>query len=311
MSLSPRKSLDGPAPMVMVSNNSRKSLDRLAPWVMVLPSVVFTVLLIGFPLVYVVYLMFTKWTPGSSFWGLPFVGFENIIATFKDALFWKSTWITLKISGISLFFEVILGTYLGILLSKAVRGIKVLRVLFFFPAIVPSVAAGMVWVQLFEPSLGFLNYVLESLNLPTGTWLNDPGSVIWALSIVDIWQWTPFIALIVLGGVQALPEEPYEAAYIDGASKFQTLLYITLPMLRQTIMIALMLRSVDMLRIFDTIYVMTQGGPINSSTSLNIYAYQQGFLYTNMGQASTMMLILLFIVMFFSFLLTRWRKRYI
>jgi multiple sugar transport system permease protein len=291
--------------------SSRTSLNRLAPWVMVLPSVIFTVLLIGFPIVYGVYLMFTKWSPGSSFWGLPFVGFENIKATFEDALFWKSTWVTLKISGISLFFEVILGTYMGILLSKSVRGIKLLRVLFFFPAIIPSVAAGMVWVQLFDPSLGFVNYVLQSLSLPAGTWLNDPDSVIYALSIVDIWQWTPFIALIVLGGVQALPEEPYEAAYMDGANKTQALFYITLPMLKQTILIALMLRSVDMLRIFDTIYVMTQGGPINSSTSLNIYGYQQGFLYTSMGKASTAMLFLLFLVMMVSFLLTRWRKRYV
>jgi len=295
----------------MSSPSSHKSIDRLAPWIMVLPSVVFTVLLIGFPLIYVVYLMFTKWAPGASFWGLPFVGLDNIKATFKDELFWKSTWITLKISGISLFFQVVLGTYIGILLSKTVRGIKVLRILFFFPAIIPSVAAGMVWVQLYEPSLGFLNYALRSFGLPPGTWLNSPDSVIYALSIVDIWQWTPFIALIVLGGVQALPEDPYEAAYLDGASKTQALIYITLPMLRQTILIALMLRSVDMLRIFDTIYVMTQGGPINSSTSLNIYGYQQGFLYANMGQASTMMLSLLLIVMIVSFLLTRWRKRYV
>ncbi|MBS4206601.1 sugar ABC transporter permease [Bacillus sp. FJAT-50079] len=311
MNLSYLKSIDRWLPKKKEHKNSPRSLDRFAPMIMVLPSVVFTLLLIGFPLIYVIYLMFTKWSPGVSFWGLPFVGFDNILLTFKDALFWKATWITLKISGISLFFELVLGVYLGILLSKAVRGIKVLRILFFFPAIIPSVAAGMVWVQLFEPSLGFVNYVLQTFNLPAGKWLNDPGSVIYALSIVDIWQWTPFIALIVLGGVQALPEEPFEAAYIDGANKAQTLFYIILPMLKQTILIALMLRSVDMLRIFDTIYVMTQGGPINSSTSLNIYAYQQGFLYTNMGQASTMMLVLLFIVMGFSYLLTSWRKRYV
>lgn len=281
---------------------------RFVPWIMVLPSMVFTILLIGFPLVYVIYLMFTEWTPGSSIWGLPFTGFDNIIATFKDDLFWKSSWITLKISGISLFFEVLIGVYMGILLSKAVKGIKVLRVIFFYPSIVPMVAAGMIWVLLFDPSLGFVNYFLESLGLPQGKWLNDPGSVIYALAIVDIWQWTPFIALIVLGGIQALPHEPYEAALIDGSSRTQTLFYITLPLLRSTILVALMLRSVDMFRIFDSIYVMTQGGPINASTSLNIYAYQQGFLYTDMGKASTAMLLLLGFVMVFSFILSRIRK---
>ena len=286
-------------------------MDRLAPWAMVLPALVFTILLIGFPLVYVIYLILTKWAPGSSFWGLPFVGFDNVVRTFKDALFWKATWITLKISGVSLFFELILGIYLGILLSKTVKGIRALRVFFFFPAIVPSVAAGMVWVQLFEPTLGFVNYFLGLFGVHGGNWLNDPKTVILSLSIVDIWQWTPFVGLIVLGGMQALPHDPYEAAIIDGASKTQTLFYITLPMLRQTIMIAFMLRAVDMLRIFDTIYVMTQGGPVNASTSLNIYAYQNGFLYADMGRASTAMLMLLFIVMGISFLITQWRKRYV
>lgn len=295
-----------------INQTKRKPLNskmkKWTPWIMILPSMIFTILLIGFPLVYVVYLMFFEWSPGSSMWNLSFTGVKNLVATFKDGLFWKSFWITIKISGISLLFEVVIGVYLGILLSKAIKGIKILRTIFFYPSIAPQVAAGMIWVLLFDPSLGFINYILETLGLPQGNWLNDPDTVIYALSIVDIWQWTPFIALIVLGGIQALPEEPFEAAIIDGASKVQTLIYITLPMLKSTILVALMLRSVDMFRIFDSIYVMTQGGPINSSTSLNIYAYQQGFLYTDMGIASVAMVVLLIFVMIVSYILTRIRK---
>jgi len=281
---------------------------RMTPWIMILPSMLFTILLIGFPLIYVVYLMFTEWSPGSSMWGLPFIGLDNIMKTFKDNLFWKSFWITIKISGISLLFEVLIGVYLGILLSKAIKGIKFLRIIFFYPSIAPQVAAGMVWVLLFDPSLGFVNYIFDLLHLPQGDWLNSPSSVIYAISLVDIWQWTPFIALIVLGGIQSLPEDPYEAAVIDGASNMQQLFYLTLPLLKSTIIVALMLRSVDMFRIFDSIYVMTQGGPVDASMSLNIYAYQEGFLYTDMGKSSTAMIILLVFVMLVTFILARIRK---
>lgn len=292
------------------SKRKRKKINnKLIPWIMIIPSLVFTILLIGFPIIYGIYLMFVEWSPGASIWGSTFIGVGNIMKTFSDKLFWSSFWITIKISGISLFFEIIIGVYLAILLSKAIRGIKLLRIMFFYPSIAPQVAAGMIWVLLFDPSLGLINYVLESINLPVGNWLNDPSTVIYALAIVDIWQWTPFIALIVLGGIQALPEEPFEAAVIDGATKFQTLIYITLPLLKSIIIVALMLRSVDMFRIFDSIYVMTQGGPINSSTSLNIYAYKQGFLYTDMGVASTAMFVLLIFVILVSFILANIRKR--
>src|SRR5699024_193491 len=281
---------------------------RMTPWIMILPSMLFTILLIEFPLIYVVYLMFTEWSPGSSMWVLHFIGLDNIMKTFKDNLFWKSFWITIKISGISLLFEVLIGVYLGILLSKAIKGIKFLRIIFFYHSIAPQVAAGMVWVLLFDPSLGFVNYIFDLLHLPQGDWLNSPSSVIYAISLVDIWQWTPFIALIVLGGIQSLPEDPYEAAVIDGASNMQQLFYLTLPLLKSTIIVALMLRSVDMFRIFDSIYVMTQGGPVDASMSLNIYAYQEGFLYTDMGKSSTAMIILLVFVMLVTFILARIRK---
>jgi multiple sugar transport system permease protein len=129
------------------------------------------------------------------------------------------------------------------------------------------------------------------------------------IALIDTWQWSPFIALIVLGGLQTLPEEPYEAAYIDGASRAQVFFYLTLPMLFPTLLTATILRSVDLLRFFDIIYVTTQGGPGSASTTLNIYAYKRGFEFFDMGKASAIMIVLLALVLLIVSALTGLRKK--
>jgi multiple sugar transport system permease protein len=148
-----------------------------------------------------------------------------------------------------------------------------------------------------DPSLGAANYLLSQLGLPRGDWLASPHWVVPTIALIDTWQWTPFVALIVLGGLQTLPSEPYEAAYLDGATPFQVFVHITLPMLRATLLTAAILRSVDLLRFFDTIYITTQGGPGNSSTTLNIYAYKRGFEFFDIGYASAIMIALLGLVL--------------
>ncbi len=278
------------------------------PVVMMGPAVLFTVLLVGFPFVYTIWLSFHNWFMGSR---TPsrFIGFSNYVTMVHDPLFWQSLAITLEISIAALIIELVLGTYIALLINRSGRIVKVVRAVLLFPSVIPSVAAGMVWLVLFNPSLGFVNYVLHLVGLPSGLWLDSPHTVVGTLVFIDVWQWTPFITLIILGGLQALPMEPFEAAMIDGASPWQQLIHLTLPLLRPVIWVALMLRSVDVIRIFDTIYVMTQGGPGTSSTSLNIYAYQQSFQYFHMGYASTLMLMLLIVVVVVNLGLRRFRQR--
>jgi multiple sugar transport system permease protein len=165
------------------------------------------------------------------------------------------------------------------------------------------------WLVLLDPSLGPANYLLELLGLPKSDWLANPSIVVPVIALIDTWQWSPFIGLIVLGGLQALSEEPFEAAFLDGATRAQVFRYLTLPMLFPTLMTAATLRSVDLLRFFDIIYVTTQGGPGSASTTLNIYAYKRGFEFFDMGKASAIMIVLLLLVLVIVAALNRLRGR--
>lgn len=273
----------------------RSRSDRLAPWLMIMPATVFTLIMIGFPLVYALFMSVTDFTL-SSIANPTFIGLGNLQRAAADPVFWTAVRVTLVLFALSLAFELVLGTYIGLLLSRQLRGSGLFRVLSFFPSVIPSVAVGMIWVQLLDPAQGAMNYLLSLVGVSRQLWLSSPVTVVPTLAMIDIWEWTPFIALIVVGGMQALPSEPFEAARIDGASDTQVLRFITLPMLRSTIIVAAMLRSVDLMRIFDTIYITTQGGPVNSSMSLNVFAFTQGFLFSNMGYASAVMLILMALV---------------
>jgi multiple sugar transport system permease protein len=183
-----------------------------------------------------------------------------------------------------------------VLLFNAKRLSCIVRSLFISPIMLPSAVAGMMWLVILDPSIGAANYLLTSVGLPPSEWLASPTWVIPTIAIIDTWHWAPYVALIVLGGLQSLPSNVFEAAQIDGASPARTFWRITLPLLMPTIVTATVLRSVDLLRFFDIIYITTQGGPGNASNTLNVYGFKIGFEYFNLGYASALMLTLSAIV---------------
>ena len=197
---------------------------------------------------------------------------------------------------LSLGLQLVLGIWLALLLFHAKRLPGVVRSLFISPFMMPPVVAGMMWLVILDPSLGAANYLLQRVGLPPSDWLASPTWVIPTVALIDTWQWAPYVALIVLGGLQSLPPSVYEAAQIDGASAFRTFRRITLPLLLPTIVTATILRSVDLLRFFDIIYITTQGGPGDASNTLNIYGFRVGFEFYNIGYASALMLTLTAIV---------------
>jgi multiple sugar transport system permease protein len=170
------------------------------------------------------------------------------------------------------------------------------------------VAIGLVWLMMFDPVSGVFNYLLSFVGLPPSVWVGDPRTALISLTLVDIWQWTPLVMLITLGGLATLPQEPYEAATIDGASAWQKLRYITLPMLRPYIMVAALFRTIDALKSFDTIYVITRGGPAHSSETLNLYIYNQAFEYQHIGYASALVVVFFVIVLAISLVLIAFRR---
>jgi multiple sugar transport system permease protein len=171
------------------------------------------------------------------------------------------------------------------------------------------VAVALVWTMMFHPQLGVLNWLLSQFGIPPSMWVYDAKTVIPTLVMVEIWHWTPLVMLITLGGLASLPQDPYEAAKIDGASPLQSFWHITLPLLAPFLVVALIIRTIDALKAFDTIYVITQGGPGTSSETINIFLYLQGFAYYNMGYASAVVVVFFTMIVGLASLLLWTRKR--
>jgi multiple sugar transport system permease protein len=169
-------------------------------------------------------------------------------------------------------------------------------------------AISLIFVMMYHPTLGVMNYLLTVVGLPAWTWTYSSKTALYAIALVDVWEWTPLIMLIAMAGLAALPKEPYESALIDGASPFQCFYLITLPLLRPTLVVAILFRAIDALKTFDIIFVMTQGGPSNASETINILLFNQAFSYFNMGYASSMAVALFAIVMGASLILMKVRR---
>ncbi len=268
------------------------------------PALLFTVGMIAFPFFYTIWLSLHAF----SSTGTPhFAGIENYRHMVGDGEFWHGLTVTFALYFLSLTLQLVAGTYLALLLFRSKRLPGIIRSLFISPFMMPPVVAGMMWLVILDPSLGAANYILTSLGLPPSDWLASPTWVIPTVALIDTWQWAPYVALIVFGGLQSLPPSVYEAAQIDGASRFKVLYRITLPLLMPTIMTATILRSVDLLRFFDIIYITTQGGPANASNTLNIYGFRVGFEFFQFGYASALMVTLSVIVLGAVLVLNRMR----
>lgn len=273
---------------------------------MSLPAVLFTVALIAFPFAYTLWMSLHEFTFG----GASILNYgKNYLLMLGDAEFWNGLKITLILYLLSLVLQLVLGTYVAILLHSSKKLSGTVRTLMISPFVLPPVVVGMMWLVVLDPSIGAANWILQSVGLPKSDWLASPMWVIPTVAFIDTWQWTPYVALIVLGGLQSLPPNVYEAAQIDGASRWKTFWRITLPLLMPTIVTAAILRSVDLLRFFDIIYITTQGGPGNASNTLNIYGFRKGFEFFEIGYASALMVTLSAIVLGAVMVLTQARKR--
>lgn len=260
---------------------------------MILPALLFVAVMILYPFVYALWLSMLDYRLGQP---ERFVGAGNYVALARDPQFWNGLRLTLVLYLSALVLQLILGVALGLLLHRIEVLKGLIRTVMVSPFMLPPVVVGMMAIVVLDPSMGAANYLLKSVGLPSSLFLASTDWVILTIVLIDTWQWTPFVALIVLGGLQSLPIRVYEAAEIDGARGWRRFVYITLPLLGPTILTAAILRSVDLLRFFDIIYITTAGGPGYASSTLNVYAYRKGFEFSEFGYASALMLTLSTIV---------------
>ncbi len=263
----------------------------------ILPAVLFIISMMIFPLIYNTYLSFHEWT-GSAVTPPQPVGLKNYIELFtSDGRFYPAVGRTLLFSVAAVAFELVFGIGIALLLRDAFPGQPLAKTLILLPMVATPVAVGMAWLLMLEPTVGVFNLILRNLGLTPQPWLGSRDQALGVLITVDVWQWTPMMALIALAGLLSLPDDPYEAALVDGANTLQRFFYVTLPLLVPTLLTALLLRSIEALKTFDIIYTMTRGGPGFATETLNTLAYLRSFEYFRLGQASALLVVFFAIVL--------------
>ena len=270
------------------------------------PTILFILLMVMFPLLFTLYLSFTEWSMGTT--APRFIGLENYINLIRDERFINATGRTLFLAFGSVAIQLVLGTALAVFLNRNFKGKNLVKTLFLLPMVVTPVAIGMVWLLIYEPTLGIANHLLKSIGLDPVLWLVDRRIVLYSLMLIEVWEWTPMITLIVLAGLTAVPTDPVESAMVDGANRWQIFWKVTFPMLRPTLVIAALLRLIDALKTFDIIYSTTAGGPLFASETLNILAYTTSFSYFQMGRGSATIVLFLVVIGFASSLMI-WVRR--
>jgi multiple sugar transport system permease protein len=264
--------------------------ERVLPYLLIAPTVAVLLALSIYPLVYSVKVSLQTGAGAGARWSL-----QNFARLMWDGFFLDALGHTLVYALVALTFEFLLGLGLAVLLNREMRGRGWFRAALLVPLMLPPVVAGVVWRLMLNPNFGAINGTLKGLgiNADSLTWTASPKLALASVILVDIWQWTPFMFLVLLAGLQAIPQEPSEAARVDGASAWQTFTHITLPLLKPAILIALLLRTMDLLRVFDQIFILTEGGPGFATETVSLYIYRTAFRFGDFGYAAAMSFVLL------------------
>jgi len=269
------------------------------------PTLIIFTTFILFPVIFSFYLSFHKWNMFSSV--RSFVGLDNYVRLFKDGEFWlvlKNTFIyTLGTVPLNMAFALAVAYFL----NKKVFGKKFLRTAFFAPVIISPVAAAVIWRWLYDPNFGFLNYFLSWFGVRSINWLNDPTAAMFALIIMGVWKTFGFNMVLFTAGLQGIPETYYEAAEIDGATRWSRFWKITLPLLAPTTFFITIISIIGSFQVFDIVYVLTSGGPLGSTKVYVFYLYEWAFKFFEMGYASAAAYILFAIL----FVLTLIQVKYL
>ena len=280
------------SPLSTKQRRLRRRRESSLAYVLVAPTVAVLLALSVYPLVYAIKVAFQAGEGESAHWTL-----AHFTRLFSDSFFLAALWHTLVYAAAALTFEFLLGLGLALLVDRPLRGRGLFRALLLVPMMLPPVVVGVVWRLMLNPDFGAINGTLRGagVNAEALTWTASPKLAMLSVIAVDVWQWTPFVFLVLLAGLQAIPQEPYEAARMDGSSAWQTFRFITLPLLKPAMLIALLLRTMDLLRVFDQIFILTQGGPGFATETVSLYIYRAAFRFFDFGYAAAMSFVLLIV----------------
>ena len=272
-------------------------MKRFTPYLLVSPYLLHVAVFVAFPVVFSVVLTFHNWNIISP---MQYVGLANYERLFKDRLFWQAIYNTLRFLIVHIPLQILIALALAELLNRTVRGASFFRAAFFLPVIVSGVVVTILWQQLLSFNSGLLNRMLTAIALPRVAWLDDPAVAMYSIAVMATWKNVGLYVILFLVGLQSVPEQYYEAADMEGANNRQKFWYITLPIINPTIFTVVVLSTISGFSLFIEPYIMTEGGPMNTTLSAVMYIYKQAFQYYHMGYSATLgfcfALIILFVV---------------
>lgn len=269
-------------------------LERHLRYLMLAPAMLILLGLTIFPSIYMFYAAVHKISPNPDIpW--QFVGPGNFLRLLTDSQFHVGLWNTIIFTVSAVTTEFLLGLGLALLLDKYIRRLAFLKTILMIPMMLPPIAVAITFKLIYEPQFGVLNEIMFQLGLPLQAWAGDANLAMFSIVVADVWQWTPFIFLLMLAGLASLPQEPYEAAAIDGASAWRQFWDLTVPFLTPVIAIALLLRTMDAIRLFDLVFILTGGGPADRTKVLSLYIYQVAYRFVDPGYAAAISLFVLFV----------------
>jgi len=277
-----------------------RAVKTLVPYLFVSPAV----LVLGFTCLYPVLkgfeLSFYDWSLGTPIAARKFIGWENFAWAWHDPAVFNAIRVTLVFTFFAVTAELVLGLLIAFLLEKGMAGIAILRTVFMIPIMIAPVVVGLLWRYLFDANFGLINYVVSLVGLQPKIWLGTPGLALPAVIVTDIWQWTPFMFILFLAGLQSLPKDPVEAAHVDGATAWQVIQRVKLPLLAPVIWVAVILRVIDAFRSLEVMFIMTFGGPGRETEVLSLNIYKTAFMSQRLGLAAVNAVFLLAFILLLS-----------
>jgi multiple sugar transport system permease protein len=266
------------------------------PWFYIGPAVLVMAAACLYPVISAFQLGFYDWSMGTPWSSAKWVGFDSFISAFSNPRVWSSLWTTLQFAAIAVTAEMVLGIALALALEHPVRGMSIFRTLFILPMMIAPIAVGLAWRYMFDAQFGLINAVLALFGVAAKGWLSDPSLAFTAIVIADIWQWTPFVFIMMVAALANIDGAVMEATRIDGANWWQATFLVKLPMVMHVIAITLMMRLIDAFRVLEVIYVLTFGGPGDSTEILALHIYKTAFVGQQLGVASAISVLLLIVV---------------
>lgn len=272
-------------------------LNRATPYLFLAPAGIVLIFALLYPIGYLSFASFFDWRMGTPFANAEFAGLGNYLWVLKDPNFHESFLVTMTFASAVVFLEMLLGLGLALMLERPIKGMSVFRTIFILPMMIAPIVVGLVWRYMYNPQFGIINKTLKSWGFNSIPWLSSPEWALPSVIIADIWQWTPFIFILSLAALQSLPKSALEASRIDGATGWQQIIYIKIPLMMPVLVVAALLRLIDAFKVLEVIYIMTNGGPGLSTEILSLQIYKTAFISWELGRAAALSNILLAIVM--------------